>query len=95
MRYPVATLAFEKVLLATAFSDASMVQAWGLVAAVGASHAPFYLLPVLCGLFHLLARPLITSFSVRGVKPSPGTLNHGPFVEVLETVLIGKPDLFH
>ena len=74
MRYPVATLAFEKVLLATAFSNAAMVQSWGLVAAVGASHAPFYLLPLLCGLFHLLACPLITSFSVRGVKASPGLL---------------------
>ena len=49
-----------------------MVQSWGLIAAVGASHAPFYLLPVLCGLFYLLVLPLTTSFPVRGVKASAG-----------------------
>lgn len=70
LQYPVVVLAFEKMLISTAFTVATMVTAWGLLAALGASHAPFYLAPALCGLYVLLARPLSTSFSVRGLKES-------------------------
>ena len=70
LQYPVVVLAFEKLLLATAFTVAAMVQSWGLIAAVGASVAPFYLVPILCGLYYLLALPLTTSFHVRGAKDS-------------------------
>lgn len=72
MRYPVVVLAMEKLLLGVTFSLAGMVQSWGLIAAVGASHAPFYLTPLLCGLYYLLELPLLTSFHVRGAKASPG-----------------------
>lgn len=68
MQYPVVVLAFEKMLFATSFAIGGMVQSWGLIAAVGASQAPFYLVPVLCALYHLLAQPLMTSFHVRGAK---------------------------
>lgn len=63
-------LAFEKLLLATAFTIAATMQSWGLVAAVGASHASFYLLGDLCILYHLLALPLNTSFHVKGTQES-------------------------
>lgn len=70
LRYPVVVLALEKLVLATTFSTAATVQAWGLTAAVGAAVAPFYLTPLLCIMFHMLACPLATSFHVRGAKGS-------------------------
>lgn len=78
LQYPVVVLAFEKMLLTTAFTVSAMVTAWGFLAALGASHAPFYLAPALCGLYGLLARPLTTSFSVRGLKDS--AIGRGPVV---------------
>ena len=80
VRFPVVVLAMEKLLLGVTFSLAGMVQSWGLIAAVGASHAPFYLAPMLCGLYYLLELPLLTSFHVRGARASTGTdgNNRGP-----------------
>ena len=72
MRFPVVVLAMEKLLLGVTFSLAGMVQSWGLIAAVGASRAPFYLAPLLCGLYYLLELPLLTSFHIKGARASTG-----------------------
>lgn len=73
MQYPVVTSAFERVLLATAFSNAAMILSWGLIAAVGASHAAFYLLPMLGILHYLLVLPMATSFHSMGIRGFPGS----------------------
>ena len=62
MQYPVVVLAFEKLLLGASVPVAATLQAWGLVSAVGASVAPFYLAVVLCGLYYLCALPVQSSF---------------------------------
>ena len=48
-----------------------MVCRYGLVSAVGATVAPFYLAPVLCVLYYLCALPLPSSF--HAIKPSVAT----------------------
>ena len=49
LQYPVVCLAFERLLFAATPPVAAMILAWGTLAAVGPSHAPFYQAAVLSG----------------------------------------------
>ena len=49
LQYPVVALAFERLLLCGSLPVAAMALSWGLVAAVGAGQAPFYLAVLLSG----------------------------------------------
>lgn len=82
MQYPVACLAFEKLLLGGCLPIAAMMQTWGLVAATGADSAPFYQALILGGLYYLFALPLPSSFQAipphsRSGAPLPTRLTPG------------------
>ena len=62
LQYPVAIIAAEKLLLTCSLPVAGINVAWGAMAALGASTAPFYAAAWLSGLYYLLARPLPSSF---------------------------------
>ena len=49
LQYPVVCLAFERLLFAATPPVAAMILAWGTLAAVGPSQAPFYQAAVLSG----------------------------------------------
>ena len=49
LQYPVVALAFERLLLCGSLPVAATALSWGLVAAVGAGQAPFYLAVLLSG----------------------------------------------
>ena len=63
LQYPVVALAFERLLLCGSLPVAAMALSWGLVAAVGAGQAPFYLAVLLSGVRGLCVqhhmRPMI------------------------------------
>lgn len=72
-------LAFERVLIGCALPLGSAIQTWGVVAAVGASHAAFYLASLLGVMYFALAMPLPSSFRKADVAASAiGTLPKPP-----------------
>jgi hypothetical protein len=76
VQYPQVALVFEKVLLVSCLPLAASMQTWGVVAAVGASHAAYYLAIILCVLYYLFGLPLPSSFHKKaneraiGVRPA-------------------------
>ncbi|KAK9785342.1 hypothetical protein WJX73_005937 [Symbiochloris irregularis] len=73
LQYPVAIIAAEKLLLSCCLPVGGIMMSWGLVAALGASTAPFYAAAWLCSLYMLLGRPLSSSFmSQRSSNHSSG-----------------------
>jgi hypothetical protein len=63
MQYPVACLAFEKLLLVGCLPVAATLQTWGIIAATGADTAPYYQALILAGLYYLFGLPLPSSFN--------------------------------
>lgn len=80
VQYPVVVLAFEKLVLGCCLPVAAVLDTYGLVSAVGATAAPFYLAPVLCVLYYLCALPLPSSF--HAIKPSVATGGKGTGTQV-------------
>ena len=68
-QYPLAILAMERLLISSSFFVAAALQSWGLSGLVGPALMPFYQLPLLAGLFHLLLLPLAPSVQA---APKPG-----------------------
>lgn len=73
MQYPVAVMAFEKLLLACCLPVAGIVQTWGIIAAVGIMEAPYYAAAILCMQYYLFCLPLPSSFLAKDQKTSLGT----------------------
>lgn len=62
LQYPSLALAFEQLVLAVSMPLGAAIQTWGVVAAVGASPAAFYLGALLAAMYFALAVPLQSSF---------------------------------
>lgn len=62
LQYPPVALSFERLLLAAALPLGAAVQTWGVVAAVGASAAAYYLAVLLALMYYALMLPLPSSF---------------------------------
>ena len=62
LQYPSLALAFEQLVLAVSMPLGAAIQTWGVVAAVGASPAAFYLAALLAAMYFTLAVPLQSSF---------------------------------
>jgi len=62
-QYPVVACALEQLVLQAALPISAAVQASGIIAAVGAPSAPFYLMVVLCAMYRMFCLPLTSSFS--------------------------------
>eukprot|EP00884_Botryococcus_braunii_P004652 jgi/Botrbrau1/14188/Bobra.182_3s0121.1 len=72
MQYPVACLAFEKLLLVGCLPVAAIMQTWGVIAATGADTAPYYQALILAGLYYLFGLPLASSFHAASNPSRPG-----------------------
>lgn len=62
MEYPPVALAFERLLLSATLPLGAAVQTWGVVSAVGASAAAYYLAALLALMYYALVLPLPSSF---------------------------------
>lgn len=62
MQYPAVVLAFERQVLTASLPIAAAMQAIGIAAVAELGDVPYYLAAVLCLLYHMLARPLESSF---------------------------------
>ncbi|KAF8058100.1 hypothetical protein HT031_005760 [Scenedesmus sp. PABB004] len=62
MQYPAVVLAFERLVLTAALPVAAGMHAVGIAALTELSDVPYYLSAALCGAYHLLGRPLESSF---------------------------------
>lgn len=76
LQYPTIAVAFERLLLAVALPLGAAVQTWGVVAAVGASAAAYYLAVLLGLMYYALVLPQPSSF----FKPQAGHgIGESPF----------------
>eukprot|EP00882_Tetradesmus_deserticola_P024360 GHRQ01026620.1.p1 GENE.GHRQ01026620.1~~GHRQ01026620.1.p1 ORF type:complete len:205 (-),score=70.17 GHRQ01026620.1:98-712(-) len=78
MQYPAVVLAFERQVLTASLPIAAVMQAIGIAAVTEHADVPYYLAAVLCLLYHMLARPLESSFhqskagrAIGGVSATP------------------------
>jgi hypothetical protein len=78
MQYPAVVLAFERQVLTASLPIAAAMQAIGIAAVTELADVPYYLAAVLCFLYHMLARPLESSFhqakagrAIGGVTAAP------------------------
>lgn len=62
MQYPAVVLAFERQVLTASLPVAAVMHAIGIAAVTELGDVPYYLCAVVCLLYHLLARPLESSF---------------------------------
>eukprot|EP00873_Tetraselmis_striata_P034094 jgi/Tetstr1/454358/TSEL_041265.t1 len=78
-QYPVAAVALEKLVIQAATPVGVGVQAWGLLAAVGARATPFYLTVLLCAAYHLLCLPMPSSFATgKGARAAEREIIQSP-----------------
>jgi hypothetical protein len=78
MQYPAVVLAFERQVLTASLPIAAVMQAIGIAAVTELGDVPYYLAAVLCLLYHMLGRPLESSFhqtkagrAIGGVSATP------------------------
>jgi hypothetical protein len=62
LQYPPVALALERLLLSATLPLGAAVQTWGVVSAVGASAAAYYLAVLLALMYYALVLPLPSSF---------------------------------
>lgn len=62
LEYPPVALAFERLLLSATLPVGAAVQTWGIMSAVGASAAAYYLAVLLALMYYALVLPLPSSF---------------------------------
>ena len=80
LQYPVAIIAAEKLLLSCTLPVAGITLAWGAMAAMGASVAPYYAAASFCGLYYALACPLPSSFQAAD-RSTGATGNPSPVMQ--------------
>jgi hypothetical protein len=67
LQYPAVVIAFEKILMTGCIPTGGALLFWGLIVHNGLGSAPFLASAILCVMYAFFARPLRSSFSIRGV----------------------------
>ena len=82
LQYPPVALALERLLLSATLPLGAAVQTWGVVSAVGASAAAYYLAVLLALMYYALVLPLPSSFyksqASQGIG-APLSINSAPY----------------
>ena len=72
LEHPFVVLSLERILFACCPLVALSIVTWGVIAAVGATSAPYYLLPLQCGLYWVFSIPRESSFHATKKNPRYG-----------------------
>ena len=75
LQYPSVALALERLLLSATLPLGAAVQTWGVVSAVGASAAAYYLAVLLALMYYALVLPLPSSFYKSQASQGIGALS--------------------
>eukprot|EP00850_Spirogloea_muscicola_P017425 SM000149S01360 [mRNA] locus=s149:280764:287589:- [translate_table: standard] len=73
LEQPAVVLALERLLFACCPLVAAAIQTWGVIAAAGVAAAPFYLMPILFGLYWLFSLPRPSSFRAKAERGHGGS----------------------
>lgn len=81
LEHPHVVLALERVLFAALPFTASTIQTWGVVTAVGMTHAPYYYMVFLFELYWLFALPLPSSFRAKSERSYGGQFSEEALIQ--------------
>ncbi|CAI5506962.1 unnamed protein product [Closterium sp. Naga37s-1] len=98
LEHPFVVLALERLLFACTPMTAIAIITYGLIAAIGAAHAPFYLMPCLFALYWLFSLPRASSFksSKHTLQQQQQQARHGGKESAQDVWIIGAMEgLFH
>ncbi|CAI5956391.1 unnamed protein product [Closterium sp. NIES-64] len=98
LEHPFVVLALERLLFACTPMTAIAIITYGLIAAIGAAHAPFYLMPCLFALYWLFSLPRASSFksSKHTLQQQQQQARHGGKESSQDVWIIGAMEgLFH
>ncbi|CAI5484675.1 unnamed protein product [Closterium sp. Yama58-4] len=97
LEHPFVVLALERLLFACTPMTAIAIITYGLIAAIGAAHAPFYLMPCVFALYWLFSLPRASSFkSPKHTLQQQQQARHGGKESSQDVWIIGPMEgLFH